>query len=76
MHTQFAAGERIGMVAPCFFWNLCTRPAALEKAGRSVCHACAARLHGREYPLRSGSAEPLYLTGRVAAEALDMLEDF
>ncbi|HZP33934.1 MAG TPA: hypothetical protein VFB23_11300 [Candidatus Acidoferrales bacterium] len=61
---------------PCFFWNLCETRAALEKAGRSVCHACAGRLRGREYPLRGESQAPLYLTGRAAAEALDMVEDF
>lgn len=60
---------------PCFFWNLCACRAALEKAGRSVCRACAGRLRGREYPLRGGSEESLYLTGRAAAEALDMVED-
>ena len=60
---------------PCFFWNLCACRADLEKAGRSVCRVCAARLRGREYPLRYGSEESLYLTGRAAAEALDMVED-
>jgi hypothetical protein len=47
----------------------------MEKAGRSVCRGCAGRLRGREYPLRCASEESLYLTGRVAAEALDMLEE-
>ena len=28
-----------------------------------------------EYPLRGPCAEPLYFTGRTAAEALDMLEE-
>jgi hypothetical protein len=60
---------------PCFFWNLCEARSALEKGGRSVCRACAARLRGREYPLRGESAGALYLTGRAAAEALDMIED-
>ena len=60
---------------PCFFWNLCSARATVEKAGRSVCLGCAARLRGVEYPLRRPSLEPLYLTGRAAAEALDMLED-
>jgi hypothetical protein len=60
---------------PCFFWNLCERRAATEKAGRSVCRVCAGRLRGREYPLRGESDESLYLTGRAAAEALDMIED-
>lgn len=62
--------------APCFFSNLCQGRAALEKAGRSVCRSCAGRLRGREYPLRLASEESLYLTGRSAAEALDMVEDF
>ena len=59
---------------PCFFWSVCSQRAALEKAGRSVCRRCAAKLRGTEYPLRSPCAEPLYFTGRSAAEALDMLE--
>ena len=59
---------------PCFFWNLCERRAVLEKAGRSVCRDCAGRLRGREYPLRGESKDSLYLTGRAAAEALDMTE--
>lgn len=70
-----SALEQAGLSAPCFFWNLCQRRAALEKAGRSVCCGCASRVHGREYPLRIASRESLYLTGRVAAEALDMVED-
>lgn len=59
---------------PCFFWGLCGERAAFEKAGRSVCHGCAARLRGIEYPLRGPSREPIYLTGRAVAEALDMVE--
>jgi hypothetical protein len=73
MHTT--AG-RTFVFTPCFFWNLCKARAALEKAGRSVCRPCATRLRGREYPLRGESEAPLYLTGRAAAEALDMTEDF
>ena len=61
--------------SPCFFSRLCGAPAAMEKAGRSVCRACAQRLRGVEYPLRCVPTAPLYLTGRLAAEALDMLED-
>jgi len=74
MNTQLAAAPPAGISKPCFFWNLCERRAALEKAGRSVCRACAGRLRGREYPLRVASQESLYLTGRAAAEALDMIE--
>jgi len=59
---------------PCFFWSVCSQRAALERAGRSVCRGCAAKLRGTEYPLRSPCAEPLYFTGRAAAQALDMLE--
>ena len=70
-----SASAHAGLPAPCFFWNLCQRHAALEKAGRSVCRGCANRLRGREYPVRVPSDESLYLTGRVAAEALDMVED-
>ncbi len=73
MH-QTAATQTV-VSKPCFFWNLCERRAALEKAGRSVCHGCASRLNGREYPLRVESREALYLTGRAAAEALDMIEN-
>ena len=73
MQTQLAA-EPAG-ASPCFFWNLCERHAAIEKAGRSVCRNCAGRLRGREYPLRAASPETLYLTGRTAAEALDMIEE-
>ena len=29
-------------------------PAVVEKAGRSVCRACADHLAGREFPLRGG----------------------
>jgi hypothetical protein len=71
---EFAV-KQPGMSTPCFFSNLCARRAALEKAGRSVCRSCAGRLCGREYPLRGASENSLYLTGRAAAEALDMLED-
>jgi hypothetical protein len=57
---------------PCFFSNLCLRRATIEKAGRSVCVGCSTRLRGVEFPLRPPSLQPLYLTGRAAAEALDM----
>jgi hypothetical protein len=70
-----APGDRFASPPPCFFWPGCPHPAALEKAGRSVCRRCAARLSGDEYPLRGPCAEPLYFTGRAAAEALDMLEE-
>jgi hypothetical protein len=60
---------------PCFYWTRCGRPATLEKAGRSVCHPCSAALHGAEYPLRNPCAEALYPSDRLAAEALDMLEE-
>jgi len=39
-----------------------------------VCHDCAVHLRGVEYPLRGPSLQPIYLTGRTAAEALDMLD--
>jgi hypothetical protein len=60
---------------PCFFSHVCLRRAAMEKAGRSVCRACATRLRGVEYPLRDPSLQPLYFTGRTACEDLDMIED-
>lgn len=59
---------------PCFFSALCGRRAEFEKAGRSVCRHCAAALRGNTYPLRPPTLEPLYFTGREAAEALDMVE--
>lgn len=59
---------------PCFNWTVCGRPAAVEKAGRSVCRSCAGALSGTEYPLRHPSAEFLYADDRQAAEALDMIE--
>ena len=68
------AVEQASLSTPCFFWNLCARRAAIEKAGRAVCRACAGRLRGREYPLRGACRESLYLTGRAAAEQLDMVE--
>ena len=74
MRMELVAKQAVTL-RPCFFWNLCARRAALEKAGRSVCGGCAGRLRGREYPLRCASEESLYLTGRAVAEALDMLED-
>jgi hypothetical protein len=60
---------------PCFNWTGCGQRAAVEKAGRSVCRRCAAMLRGTEYPLRNPSAEALYASDRLAAEALDMLEE-
>jgi len=60
---------------PCFFWKLCLQRAAMEKSGRAVCRRCAGSLRGIEYPLRHPSTQPLYLTGRAAAEAMDMLDD-
>jgi hypothetical protein len=59
---------------PCFNWTACGQPATVEKAGRSVCRSCAAALRGTEYPLRKPTPEFLYASGRLAAEALDMLE--
>src|SRR5579862_285109 len=59
---------------PCFYWPQCKERAALAKAGRSVCRACAANLRGVEYPLRDPSAEPPYLSAEDAAQSLDMIE--
>jgi hypothetical protein len=71
-----AMNERNRLAPPCFFSRVCRQPAAVEKAGRSVCQQCAeTRVRGVEYPLRGASAEPLYFTGRAASEALDMVED-
>ena len=59
---------------PCFFSRVCTRRAAMEKAGRSVCRDCAQRLRGFEYPLRRPSLQPLYDSARSLTEQLDMTE--
>lgn len=75
MATEFSLRPTVTS-PPCFFSNLCQAQAEVEKAGRSVCRACANRVRGREFPLRTASKESLYLTGRAAAEALDMGEDF
>jgi hypothetical protein len=60
---------------PCFYWRVCLQRAAVEKTGRSVCRGCAKRLRGVEYPVRSPSLQPLYLTGRTISEELDMIEN-
>lgn len=60
---------------PCFHWAACGQRAAIEKAGRSVCRRCATALRGAEYPLRYPSPESLYASDRLAAEALDMIEE-
>jgi len=60
---------------PCFYWNRCGQRAVIEKAGRSICRHCAEKLRGAEYPLRNPCAESLYASSRLAAEALDMLEE-
>jgi hypothetical protein len=75
MNRQRVATAAPCSSTPCFFSNLCAARASLEKAGRAVCRACAGRLRGHEYPLRRASEAALYLTGRVAAEELDMVED-
>jgi hypothetical protein len=36
---------------------------------------CAARLRGTEYPLREPCTQPLYITGRAAAEALGLFDE-
>jgi hypothetical protein len=75
LHSPAPPDTEDFIAPPCFFSELCARRAEMEKAGRSVCCSCAARLRGVEYPLRPPTSEPLYLTGRAAAEALDMVED-
>jgi hypothetical protein len=59
---------------PCFNFALCGARAALEKRGRAVCRACAAKLAGREYPLRAPSKRNLYRSVIEMVEALDMYE--
>ena len=73
--TPVSAPQQKVAAPPCFFSQVCVRRATIEKAGRSVCRECAARLRGAEYPLRDPCLQPLYLTGRDAGEALDMIED-
>jgi hypothetical protein len=60
---------------PCYFWNICGQRAAIEKTGRSVCRHCSENMRGAEYPLRGPSLQPLYLTGRAVAEAMNIFED-
>jgi hypothetical protein len=72
MSARSHAAPQAFAAPPCFFSNLCLRRATIEKAGRSVCVGCSTRLRGVEFPLRPPSLQPLYLTGRAAAEALDM----
>ena len=69
-----AAGGTPTGPSPCFYWRCCRNLAELEKAGKAVCRACAGRVRGREYPLRSPSRDPLYPALRDAADALDMQE--
>ncbi len=59
---------------PCFNFALCGQRAAIEKCGRAVCSRCAARLSGREYPLRPPSKRGIYRSTIEAVEALDMYE--
>jgi hypothetical protein len=59
---------------PCFNFALCGQRAAIEKCGRAVCPRCAARLSGREYPLRPPSKRGIYRSTIEAVEALDMYE--
>jgi len=75
MNLPAPSESELSILPPCFFWKLCDRRAVVEKAGRSLCGECASHIKGNEYPLRAPSTQPLYLTGRVAAEALDMIED-
>ena len=58
---------------PCFYFSACRGHAALEKNGKSLCHACAACTRGREYPLRAPSRLPLYLSDRELGEALSLI---
>ena len=60
---------------PCYFSNVCAQRAVMEKAGRAVCQGCSANLRGFEYPLRGPSPEPLYLSARAAAEAMNIVDD-
>jgi hypothetical protein len=57
---------------PCYFWNVCSQRAAIEKAGRAVCSRCAANLRGYEYPLRAPSRAPIYKSGREVADAMNV----
>jgi hypothetical protein len=63
----------LGLAPPCFYFQSCRGYAEIEKNGKSLCHRCAARLRGSEFPLRAPSREPLYSKDRDAAAAMDML---
>jgi hypothetical protein len=59
---------------PCYFWNVCSQRAAIEKSGRAVCSRCSTNLRGYEYPLRAPSRTPIYKTGRDLAEAMNIID--
>ena len=56
----------------CFYFRICRNCAHIEKDGKTVCRACAARCPGREFPLRPPSRAPLYKDDRELAAAMDL----
>lgn len=74
-YYEAAVIEKVTAPPPCFHWHDCRSPAVCEKDGKSLCRACACGVPGLEYPLRPPNYPPLYLTGRLAAEDMDMVEE-
>ena len=64
--TASAAVLFLGRVRPA--------PSGVEKAGRAVCLRCSINLRGFEYPLRGPSKDPLYVSGREIAEAMNIID--
>lgn len=56
----------------CFYFRICRNRAGVEKNGKTMCRACAARHPGREFPLRPPSRAPLYGNDRELAVAMDL----
>jgi hypothetical protein len=56
----------------CFYFRVCRNRARVEKNGKTMCRACAARCAGREFPLRPPSRAPLYKDDRELAVAMDL----
>ncbi len=58
------------LLHPCCYFSSCRHNAAIEKDGKSLCHSCADRFAGREYPLRPPAREPLYKDDQEVSESL------
>lgn len=66
--------EPLSPERPCFFHQQCRRQAQLEKQGKALCRACADKVNGIEYPLRTPSRDPLYWDSDELALQLGMRE--